>query len=236
LKLGICNLEFEPRASLVTEHLPIEEFQSLSNIGVCRHGFIKRIAGIDVSQEKAYALRALDAVHRKARSALGMGDWPLATAEQVHGNRLAVIDRAITSDQYFEDCDGFITMQRRIVLGVYVADCCAVYLVDPKTPAIGLVHSGRKGTELAIIESAIEQMTAQFGSDVTDLIVQLSPCIRPPHYDVDFAAQIIEQCRERGVGQLHDSGICTACDLDAYYSYRAEKGKTGRMLALLGLV
>jgi hypothetical protein len=38
------------------------------------------------------------------------------------------------------------------------------------------------------------------------------------------------------VKQIHDAGACTACDIDRYYSYRAEKGKTGRMLALLGLV
>ena len=34
---------------------------------------------------------------------------------------------------------------------------------------------------------------------------------------------------------MHDSGVCTACDLKRYYSYRAEKGQTGRMLALLAL-
>jgi len=65
--------------------------------------------------------------------------------------------------------------------------------------------------------------------------VQLSPCIRPPHYEVDFAAEIVRQCRASGVKTIHDSGVCTACDLKRYYSYRAEKGKTGRMLALLGL-
>jgi copper oxidase (laccase) domain-containing protein len=37
------------------------------------------------------------------------------------------------------------------------------------------------------------------------------------------------------VAQVHDCGICTGCDLQSYYSYRMEKGKTGRMLALLGL-
>jgi purine-nucleoside/S-methyl-5'-thioadenosine phosphorylase / adenosine deaminase len=37
------------------------------------------------------------------------------------------------------------------------------------------------------------------------------------------------------VTEIHDSGMCTACDLNRYYSYRAEKGKTGRMLALTGL-
>jgi copper oxidase (laccase) domain-containing protein len=78
-------------------------------------------------------------------------------------------------------------------------------------------------------------MATQFGSKISNLIVQLSPCIRPPHYEVDFAAQVIEQCKSRGVTQIHDNGVCTACDLQSYYSYRAEKGRTGRMLALLGL-
>ena len=121
------------------------------------------------------------------------------------------------------------------MLGVYVADCCAVYLVDPKTPAIGLVHSGRKGTELGVVPNAIKQMIDRFGSDPANMIVQLSPCIRPPHYEVDFAAQIVRQCRALGVKEIHDPAVCTARDLDRYYSYRAEKGKTGRMLALIGL-
>jgi copper oxidase (laccase) domain-containing protein len=164
-----------------------------------------------------------------------MGDWPLLTAEQVHGNKITIVEASIEADQHFAGTDGFITTQRGIALGVHVADCCAVYIVDPGTPAIGLVHSGRKGTELDIVGLAIEQMRAKLGSNVSDLIVQLSPCIRPPHYEIDFAAEIVEQCRARGVRQIRDSGVCTACDLDEYYSYRAEKGKTGRMLALFGL-
>ena len=136
----------------------------------------------------------------------------------------------------FRGCDGIITNHRGIMLGVYVADCCAVYIIDPKTPAIGLIHSGRKGTELGVITNAITQMVERFGSNPAELIVQLSPCIRPPHYEIDFAANIAEQCRALGVRQIHDSGICTACHVDLYYSYRVEKGKTGRMLALLALV
>jgi copper oxidase (laccase) domain-containing protein len=136
----------------------------------------------------------------------------------------------------FRGCDGIITNQRGIALGVYVADCCAVYIIDPKTPAIGLVHSGRKGTELGVITNAITQMVERFGSNPAELIVQLSPCIRPPHYEIDFAANIAEQSRAKGVREIHDSGICTACHVDLYYSYRVEKGNTGRMLALLALV
>jgi len=78
-------------------------------------------------------------------------------------------------------------------------------------------------------------MVESFGSEPAELIVQLSPCIRPPHYEVDFAAEIVHHCRALGVKEIHDSGVCTACDLGRYYSYRAEQGKTGRMLALIGL-
>jgi purine-nucleoside/S-methyl-5'-thioadenosine phosphorylase / adenosine deaminase len=214
---------------------PFEEFPALSAIGICRHIFTQRIPGIDVSHDKAEVLKRLGATHREIRNAIGIGDWPMLTAQQIHGNKVAIIDTPLESDKHFAGCDGFITNQPRVAVGVYVADCCAVYIVDPKTPAVGLVHSGRKGTELAVATNAITQMMESFGSEPAELIVQLSPCIRPPHYEIDFAAEIIEQCRAQGVLEIHDSGVCTACDLDHYYSYRAEKGKTGRMLALLAL-
>jgi copper oxidase (laccase) domain-containing protein len=216
---------------------PFEQFPALSGIGICRHAFTQRIPGIDVSHDKAEVLKRLEAAHREIRNGIGVSDWPLFTAQQIHGEKVAVIDRCSDgpAGREFPGCDGIITNQRGIVLGVYVADCCAVYIVDPKTPAIGLVHSGRKGTELDIATKAIGQMMDRFGSDPANLIVQLSPCIRPPDYEVDFASEIVRQCRALGVKEIHDSGVSTACDLGRYYSYRAEKGKTGRMLALLGL-
>ena len=234
--------------------LPFEQFPALSAIKICRHVFAQRIPGIDVSHDKAEMLERLDVVHREIRNATGFGDsdeiastrrsrcWPLFTAEQVHGNEIAVVERAVASvvlsgvdRREFPACDGIITNQRSVALGIYVADCCAVYIVDPRTPAIGLVHSGRKGTELGVVTNAIRQMIERFGSDPANMIVQLSPCIRPPHYEVDFASEIIRQCRSIGIKEIHDSGVCTACDLGRYYSYRAEKGKTGRMLAMIGL-
>jgi hypothetical protein len=230
-------------------HLPFEQFPALSAIKICRHVFAQRIPGIDVSHDKAEVLERLDAAHREIRNATGFDDWPLFIAEQIHGNKIAVHDKvgsALRADRgrrgaaslpgrEFPGCDGIITNQRGVALGIYVADCCAVYIVDPKTPAIGLVHSGRKGTELGVVTNAIRQMIERFGSDPASMIVQLSPCIHPPHYEVDFAAEISRQCRTLGVQHIHASGTCTACDLGRYYSYRAEKGKTGRMLALLGL-
>ena len=134
--------------------------------------------------------------------------------------------------------DGLITNVPGLALRIVVADCCAVYLVDPVKRAIGLVHSGKKGTEAKISVTAIAAMTAEYGSDPRDLLVRLSPCIRPPAYEVDIAAAIREQVLQAGVpvDSVHDDGVCTTSDLGRYYSYRAEKGATGRMFAVLALL
>lgn len=211
-----------------------EQFDSL-RIPDIRHGFVRRIHGIDVAHDKAEAIRRIEHVHDQLRKHIGFDDWPLLTAEQIHGENIAAVDAPVNRNHEYAGCDGLITNQRGVTLEIRVADCCAVYIVDPKTPAIGLVHSGKKGTALAIVSKTIYQMGQVFGSDPANLVVQLSPCIRPPHYEIDFAAEIVSQCRAAGVQQIHDCGVCTACDVDNYYSYRAEKAKTGRMLALLAL-
>jgi copper oxidase (laccase) domain-containing protein len=215
--------------------LPAEQFQALSALLGVVHGFTLRVLGIEMSHDKAEALARLDGIHRKIRIGYGLGDMPFVTAQQVHGKEIGVVDSAISGDKCFENCDGLITNQPGVCLGIYVADCCAVFLVDPVRRAIGLVHSGKKGTELGVVANAIETMTARFGSHASDLVVQLSPCIRPPHYEIDFAAKVVRQCRDLGVASVHDLGVCTACDLKRYYSYRAEKGRTGRMLAFLAI-
>jgi hypothetical protein len=131
-----------------------------------------------------------------------------------------------------------ITPDAGLLLGIYVADCGAVYIGDPVKRVVALLHSGKKGTEANITGKAISMMQEEFGSSPSDMVVALSPCVRPPMYEVDIARQIREQAIEAGVPeqQFTDSGICTGSDLTAYYSYRVEKGNTGRMLALLGMV
>lgn len=213
----------------------VERFSALAAIPACRHAFIGRIPAIEVSYDKAEVLARLDTTHREIRRALAMDRGPFLTAQQVHGDRIAVIDRPALSDECFSECDGLITNQPGACLGIYVADCCAIFLVDPIRGCVGLVHSGKRGTELGVAPRAIAQMRETLGSAPADLVVQLSPCIRPPHYEIDFAAEIARQCREAGVTAVHDCNVCTACDLDRCYSYRVEKGRTGRMLALLNL-
>ena len=215
--------------------LPAEQFPALSALHNVVHGFTLRVADIELSHDKMEALARLDAVHRETRKGHGLGRAPFITAQQVHGGRIGVVDEAATADKCFDSSDGLITNQRGVCLGIYVADCCAVFIVDPIRNAIALVHSGKRGTELGVVANAIKSMGEHFGSRPADLVVQLSPCIRPPHYETDFAGEIVRQCRDLGVTAVNDCGVCTACDLNRYYSYRAEKGRTGRMLAFLAL-
>src|SRR5690606_6124672 len=121
-------------------------------------------------------------------------------------------------------------------LGIYVADCGAVFIADPVKRACGIVHSGKKGSELGIAGEAIAAMKANYGSDPSDLTVQIAPCIRPPAYEIDFAARIVDSCIASGVpaSQIHDCGICTTSDPERYYSYRMELGKTGRLFGVIG--
>jgi hypothetical protein len=212
--------------------LPLETFPALGAIAGVRHGFTGRVAGLEVKADRELALRRLDASHAAARMASGLGNRVFITGEQVHGRAVATVDAATRAPVPL--VDGLITADPGVCLGIYVADCCAVYLVDPRRRVAGLLHSGRRGSESGITGVAIERMRAEFGCDPADMTVQLSPCIRPPNYEVDFASMIVAQCREAGVGQVVDCGVCTATHLDRYYSYRAEKGKTGRMLAFLG--
>lgn len=211
--------------------LPVETFPALNGIACCRHVFINRIPDLDVQVERSVALKRLETVHSAVRETLGFA-IPV-TAEQVHGKGIAIVNKNTTGP--VAGVDGLITNHPDVCLGIYVADCCAVYLLDPVRQCIGLVHSGKAGTFLGIVPEAIEAMRINYGSNPADLLVQISPCIRPPFYEVDFAAEIVGQCRAGGVGRIHDCGVCTAADLQRYYSYRAEQGKTGRMLALFCL-
>tara|TARA_B100000927_G_scaffold72890_1_gene58028 strand:+ start:119 stop:817 length:699 start_codon:yes stop_codon:yes gene_type:complete len=199
--------------------------------------FVSRIPEIRVSRDKWDTLEKLQPAHEVAVKALGF-DWHnLWRAEQVHGDLVMQIPAEGVEGQIVEGADGLVTCGREgVLLGIYVADCAAVYICDCHTGALGLVHSGRRGTEQEIAVRALEKMRAAYGSDPRNLEVAISPCIRPPLYEVDFSSLIAEQLIKAGIpsGQIFSSGECTGARVDRYYSYRVERGKTGRMLALLG--
>ncbi len=199
-----------------------------------RADFVERVPDVATSTDKAETLARLQPAHDQAAQDLG---FPKTFhAEQVHGSEIALITS--TSPSMSSGVDALITNESDLLLGIHVADCGALYLLDQKTGALGLLHSGKKGTEQNITGKTIAAMTTHFGSNPSDLIAVLAPCIRPPHYEVDFAKTIHAQALEAGIREesYHDCDLCTASDLTRFYSYRIEKGNTGRLLALLGRI
>jgi len=211
----------------------VEIFPAVGMGGHYQNAFIGRVDGLDVNAERETALERLQPFHDQAREDLGFGGKIFITAEQVHGNGVAVVGE--TSRTPVAGVDALVTNRPGVCLGIYVADCCVVYAVDPVHDCIGLAHAGRKGTELEVVPAMLRKMECAYGTEPSQVTLQLSPCIRPPFYEVDFAAEIVRQCKALGVKEIIDCGDCTGTHLDRYYSYRMEQGRTGRMLALFAL-
>lgn len=196
--------------------------------------FIGRIPGIGVTLERDAAMAALAPHQLRLLAEQGLGSYPLVTAEQIHGAEIAIV--AEPSCKPIPGVDGLLTSTRDITLGISVADCAPVWIVARNGSAGALLHSGKKGTESGIVPRGIRELCARTGLPPSELSVTIGPCIRPPCYEVDFAAEIGRQAAGEGVLEIHDEEICTACHPERYYSYRREKGMTGRMLATLTLV
>jgi polyphenol oxidase len=221
----------------MTDILPlIESFPALAeHAPVIAHGFVRRVPGVDTALPKAEVVERLRPWHQAAVEALGFSGADCFTAEQVHGAEVAVI--SADSPRHTPGVDGLMTCVPGLMLAIHVADCGPVFILDPVRRAVALLHSGKNGTAQNISGCAIRRMAEQYGSRPEDMVVQLGPCIRVPQYDVDFASKILADCRVAGVpaAQVHDCGTCTALHPELYYSYRREMGKTGRLLALLGI-
>ena len=204
--------------------MDLETFPALELAGL-RHGFSTRSQG---------PIENLDAEINAAFISAGFPMIDAVHAEQPHGNRAQAV--YVPLGIRVPDVDALATSVPGMPLVVRVADCGPVYFYDPSQQVIAVAHSGRRGTEGNIVAATLACMQETYNSQAENVIVQLGPCIRPPHYEIDFAAEIGRQAHNAGVRHYHDCGKCTASNLDRYYSYRAEKGKTGRMWAVFMIV
>lgn len=171
-----------------------------------------------------------DSFQRQTLQSLGFPQF--ADAEQIHGNNVGVVAAASSR---VPGVDALVTRTPNLPLVIRCADCAAVFIVDRATPAIALIHSGKKGTLANIVGNTVARMTESFGTNPANCRAFISPSIGPCHYEMDTWSAIEQQLRDAGVRDFHNPRICTACHLDRYFSYRAEKGNTGRMLAVLAL-
>lgn len=200
--------------------------------------FITRVPGVELTTDRAVVIAALTPEHEKVLRDGGIAPKMLRRAQQVHGNKVALVGD-IGCSFPVEGVDGlYCGGKADCCLGIYVADCAAVWVYDQVSGCRGLVHSGKLGTQQNIVGELLRGMRKALGVQPENCIAVISPCIRPPHYEVDIPSAIKEQLLNAGLApeNIIDSELDTAADLDTFYSYRVEKGKTGRMLALFGRV
>ncbi len=198
--------------------------------------FVTRIPGIPTTTDRNAVISALTPSHEAVLTDAGIAPKMLRRAQQVHGNKVALVGD-IGCSYPVEGVDAlFCGGKADCCLGIYVADCAAIWIYDTVSQSRALIHSGKLGTQQNIVNETLKAMYKVLGVLAENCIAVISPCIRPPHYEVDIVTRIKEELVEAGIApeNITDSGLDTASDLETFYSYRIEKGNTGRMLALFG--
>ncbi|MBQ9512317.1 MAG: peptidoglycan editing factor PgeF, partial [Lachnospiraceae bacterium] len=92
--------------------------------------------------------------------------------------------KGVTRERDYSDVDGLITNEAGVILVTLHADCMPLYFVDPVHRAIGLAHSGWRGTALGIGQTVVKMMGEHFGTKPEDFICVLGPAICETHYEV----------------------------------------------------
>jgi len=112
------------------------------------------------------------------------GDYRLATVWQVHGDTIKTV-RTVEDIGNSEDrADALVSDLTGILVGSKTADCVPVLLGDPKTGAFAAVHAGWRGTVRSIVRKAIEQMTATYGTNASDIVAAIGPAACGRNYEV----------------------------------------------------
>lgn len=83
------------------------------------------------------------------------------------------------------DIDAVVTDEPGVAICMIASDCAVIYLVDTGKRCIGIVHSGRRGTQGNIAAVTVEKMQEYFGTAPEDIVAAISPCICGDCYEVD---------------------------------------------------
>jgi YfiH family protein len=177
-----------------------------------------------------------------------LGATRLATAAQVHGDRVLVHAAGWEGWLRGPQADGHAAADRETAVAVSVADCVPVFLAHP-SGAIALLHSGWRGTAARIVERGIaamqglgcapSELSVHLGPAICgtcyevspDVVRQLTGDIVPANKPVDLRAIIADHARALGIGRVSISRACTRCNNDRFYSHRA--GDAGRQVSVI---
>ena len=122
--------------------------------------------------------------------------YPVIQGHQVHGSRVAIVDRPGMTREELEGYDAFVTILPGVAIGVRTADCVPVLLYDPEARVVAAVHAGWKGTVLHISKGVLEAMGQEYGSRPANLLAVIGPSIGPDSFQV--GEEVAEKFKEAG--------------------------------------
>lgn len=122
--------------------------------------------------------------------------YPVIQGHQVHGDRIAVIDKPGLTRADLEGYDSFICKLPGVAIGVRTADCVPILLYDPVQRVVAAIHSGWKGTVLKIAQKTIGLMKCDFGCLPENLRAIIGPAIGPNSFQV--GPEVVVKFRDAG--------------------------------------
>ncbi len=220
-------------------------------------------ASLNVGQLVGDDPQAVRTNHQLILSSLGVEASHVVTAGQVHAARAAVVDREHRG-MVVPATDALLTQSQDTYLLMRFADCLPLMLYDPITRAVALAHCGWRGLLAGVVCNVVQSLHETCGSQPADMLAALGPAIGVCCYEVgtdviagvrqvfghadvllprqpdgrvhfDLAGAVQAELLGLGLGHIEDSGLCTACHTDEFFSHRAEAGRTGRFAAVIGL-
>ena len=192
----------------------------------------------------------------------------LLTVTQVHGTDILELDAPNQDVTHFArlECDAVITNQTGIMIGVGIADCVPLLLLDQKRRVVAAIHAGWKGVASGIARKGVAAMSSDFGCCPEHIIAAIGPAIGPCCYEVDMPvksaftsdmsvwnrsateiskgkwkldlpAAVRLQLIESGLApeRIETSQHCVSCSPELFFSFRRDRGETGRHLGFIML-
>jgi len=204
-----------------------------------------------------------EAVKTNLEMLLNSAGLPVAPhqASQEHGTASLICsgEGAIHPD----GADILVACETDCPVAVRTADCLPVLLADPVNGIVAAVHAGWRGTAAGVVIRAVENM-CECGADAASIHASLGPSIGPCCFEIgkdtaDMLATSVSGAEQAilrsqrphadlpaiNAMQLAKAGLeadrieslhqCTCCHPDLFFSYRRDRGKTGRHLAVVAL-
>lgn len=219
-------------------------FAGLEQTGIVEHFFSTRYGG--VSSDYLYSLNFsysqgdlkenVDENFRRAAAHLGMTGSDIVCSQQTHTTNVRKVTAAdkgkgIVRERDYTDVDGLITNEKGIILATFYADCVPLFIVDPVNKAIGLSHSGWRGTVGKMGKGTLDQMQAEYGTNPEDVRVAIAPSICQNCYEVSedvalaFEENFIQDDVKAAEYLVRYQQDYTQKDLDDCLMYQKEDGK-----------